>query len=128
VVRLALTEARPNDPARPLRPRGLAEPAAHYCSGTALRGISYARLSVRDTGAGISREVLQRIFDPFFTTKTRNRGTGLGLAVVHSIVASLGGIIEVESAPGEGSVFAIYLPLAREAQSSGMRGSLAFPA
>ena len=65
----------------------------------------YLRLSVRDTGHGISADVLEKIFDPYFTTKEKGQGTGMGLAVVHGIIKSHGGAISVESAPGEGSTF-----------------------
>lgn len=70
----------------------------------------YAVLTLRDTGSGIKPEVLERIFDPFFTTKVKGEGTGLGLSVVHGIVKSHGGSIRVESEPGKGSVFSIFLP------------------
>jgi PAS domain S-box-containing protein len=68
----------------------------------------YVRMSVTDHGAGIPPDVLPRIFDPYFTTK--NRGSGLGLATVHSIVKRHGGHIEVRSEPSRGSTFTIYLP------------------
>jgi signal transduction histidine kinase/ActR/RegA family two-component response regulator len=69
------------------------------------------RLKVADTGCGMSEEVLKRIFDPFFTTKGADKGTGLGLAVVHGIVKSHGGSISVASSPGRGTVFTVHLPV-----------------
>lgn len=68
------------------------------------------RLTVRDTGPGMSPEITSRVFEPFFTTKPRGEGTGMGLAVVHGIVKDHGGSITLESAPGAGSVFHIDLP------------------
>jgi signal transduction histidine kinase len=72
-----------------------------------------ARISIRDTGKGMSPEVKERIFDPFFTTRPVGQGTGLGLSISYSIVKEHLGTIELESKPGAGTEFIITIPFER---------------
>lgn len=72
--------------------------------------LDHAILEVKDNGCGIEQSAIPKIFDPFFTTKSSAGGTGLGLYVTHNLVQSLRGRIDVESTPGEGSTFRIFLP------------------
>ncbi|HEY3276414.1 MAG TPA: PAS domain S-box protein [Syntrophorhabdaceae bacterium] len=80
---------------------------------------AYLLLTVRDTGTGIEPDAMQRIFEPFFTTKEPGQGTGMGLAVTYGIVKSLHGDITVESTPGKGSAFNIFIPEAEPSVQSG---------
>mgnify|MGYP006279301323 CR=1 FL=1 len=76
---------------------------------------SHVLLQVKDTGAGIPPEIMDRIFEPFFTTKETGEGTGMGLATVQAIVNTHGGLIDACSMPGEGSTFEVYLPCSHTA-------------
>lgn len=95
--------------------------AAERGSGTRFGGGDgeWILLRVADTGTGMSDEVRERIFEPFYTTKREGRGSGLGLATVHELVRGMSGRIEVESAPGRGSVFLVWLPADASTRSSG---------
>ncbi len=75
---------------------------------------SWVAIEVRDTGEGMNEDVRKHLFEPYFTTKERGKGSGLGLSTIHGIIAQSGGRIEVESAPGAGSSFRIYLPKLQE--------------
>jgi CheY-like chemotaxis protein len=72
----------------------------------------FVRLTVKDTGCGMTEEVKARIFEPYFTTRQSGEGTGMGLAVVHGVVHSRGGTLSVASTPGQGTTFQVFLPVA----------------
>lgn len=87
----------------------------------------YIEIRISDTGTGISPEQIENIFEPYFTTKKPGEGTGLGLAVVYSVVESFGGMINVESTPGEGTTFIIHLPIAEKQGAGTMASSRTLP-
>jgi CheY-like chemotaxis protein len=87
----------------------------------------YACISVRDTGSGMTPEVKAHIFEPFFTTKERAKGTGLGLSVVYGVVNNHNGLLQVETAPGAGTLFKIYLPVEHAAPEVVDAGAAAPP-
>jgi len=88
--------------------------ARDLCQYPGLKAGAYVRLTVSDTGIGINPEIIGRIFDPFFTTKGQGQGTGMGLAVVHGIIAGHNGSISVKSTPDRGTAFCVMLPCTDE--------------
>jgi two-component system, cell cycle sensor histidine kinase and response regulator CckA len=97
-----------------------------FCAGDVKPG-RYLQLNISDTGEGMSDETMSRIFEPYFTTKELNKGTGLGLAVVHGIVKRHGGEIRVRSEVGKGSVFDVYIPVAEDEANLEVDPSEALP-
>jgi CheY-like chemotaxis protein len=119
-VRAEVTRARPEEiEALLLRSHNPGERLV----GEPRPGQSYARLTVSDGGAGIPAEIMDRIFEPFFSTKGRQRGTGLGLAVVHGVIRAHAGFCHLKSTVGVGTQFDIYLPLLDEEPAPAPAGS-----
>lgn len=96
-------------------------------SGEDLAPGIFACLSITDDGRGMDSQTLDRMFEPFFTTKRTGEGTGLGLAVVHGIVKSHGGTTRVQSSPGQGTTFRIYLPAADRPPETVVTGARSLP-
>ncbi|MEE4215568.1 MAG: ATP-binding protein [Bacteroidales bacterium] len=88
-------------------------------AGSKIRGKSYVDIGIADTGKGIDPSIMERIFEPFFSTRKDDGGTGMGLAVAHGIITGIGGEINVESAPGKGSLFTIRIPLEKTGSDTG---------
>ncbi|WP_448872164.1 hybrid sensor histidine kinase/response regulator [Desulfobulbus propionicus] len=87
----------------------------------------YVVLTVKDNGKGIPPEMLERIFDPFFTTREVGEGSGMGLAVIHGIIVSHDGVIDVTSEVGKGSAFTVFFPRVREESESEAETAAAMP-
>ena len=83
---------------------------------------TFVRMTVTDSGLGISPEVREHLFEPFFTTKAHGKGTGLGLAMVYGIVKDVGGEIAVRSTEGAGATFEVFMPRVEERISQAVRG------
>ncbi|OYZ43455.1 MAG: hypothetical protein B7Y20_14695 [Acidovorax sp. 16-64-162] len=94
------------------------QPDQRLCERLGLAQRDYVALTVRDSGPGMDAATLERIFEPFFTTKPVGQGTGLGLAVVHGVMRTHEGAVDVHSAPGHGSRFTLYFPAAMGHESA----------
>jgi two-component system cell cycle sensor histidine kinase/response regulator CckA len=103
-------DAMPNGGALKIRTANILSDESQKFRYEGMPAAEYVMIEVADTGAGIAPEAIGKIFEPFFTTKEKNKGTGLGLAAVYGIVKQSGGFIYVDSEPGKGATFRIFLP------------------
>jgi two-component system cell cycle sensor histidine kinase/response regulator CckA len=112
IINLAVNarDAMPGGGTLTIRTSNAAVPAPVQHGSEVLPAGEYLLIEVADTGTGIAKETIEHIFEPFFTTKEVGAGTGLGLSTVYGIVRQTGGVIFVDSVPGEGAAFKIYLP------------------
>ena len=107
-------DAMPNGGTLRLRTENIVLDSAWVSESVSLTPGAYVRIVVEDTGTGIDPSVLPHIFEPFVTTKPQGLGTGLGLATVYGIIEQTGGTIRVDTTPGRGSRFSVYLPRAED--------------
>jgi len=107
-------DAMPNGGTLRLRTENVVLDSTHASEAAGLSPGAYVRILIEDTGTGIDPSVLPHIFEPFVTTKPQGLGTGLGLSTVYGIIEQTGGTIRVDTTPGRGSRFSVYLPRAED--------------
>ena len=129
IVNLAVNarDAMPTGGTLTIALSSVARAEGDHAQPAALPPGSYVRLLVKDTGCGMDDETLERIFEPFFTTKEEGKGTGLGLSTCYGIVKQFDGHLVVESSPGHGTTFDVYLPGVEGAAVSPLSGSTTRP-
>jgi two-component system cell cycle sensor histidine kinase/response regulator CckA len=112
IVNLAVNarDAMPEGGTLTVRTANLSTAESSHLAYKGMPAADYVRIDISDTGTGISPEIVDKIFEPFFSTKEVGKGTGLGLSTVYGIVKQTGGFIYVDSEPGKGSSFRIFLP------------------